>query len=117
MIKGVNWVAGKLGVDTKIPKLHTGTEGASSSSGVVSNGAISRPTLATVNDKGSGNGSGLNGHQEIIQKSNGQMYVPKGKNVTVPLGKGDIVHNGKSVQKAQRKGLLLNFLEELETIL
>ncbi|MDN6414794.1 peptidoglycan DD-metalloendopeptidase family protein [Staphylococcus gallinarum] len=109
LIKGVNWVAGKLGVDTKIPKLHTGTEGASSSSGVVSNGAISRPTLATVNDKGSGNGSGLNGHQEIIQKSNGQMYVPKGKNVTVPLGKGDIVHNGKSVQKAQRKGLLPKF--------
>ncbi|WP_337227933.1 peptidoglycan DD-metalloendopeptidase family protein, partial [Staphylococcus succinus] len=37
------------------------------------------------------------------------MYAPKGRNVTVPLGKGDIVHNGKSVQKAQKAGLLPKF--------
>ena len=107
LIKGVNWVAEKLGVDKKIPKLSTGTEGASSS--VVSNGAISRPTLATVNDKGSGNGSGLSGHQEIIQKANGSMYAPKGKNVTVPLGKGDKVINGKNTQRLQRAGLVPKF--------
>ena len=108
LIKAVNWVGGKLGIDKKIPKLHTGTESTHTQS-FVSNGAISRPTLATVNDKGRGNGSGANGHQEVIQKANGQMIAPQGRDVTVPLDKGDIVHNGKSVQKAQRKGLLPRF--------
>ena len=109
LIKGVNWVAGKLGVESKIPKLHTGTEHTNTTSNIVKNGAISTPTLATVNDKGRGNGSGPNGHQEVIQKADGSMYAPKGRDVTVPLDKGDIVHNGKSVQKAQRKGLLPKF--------
>ena len=110
LINGVNWVGKKLGISTKIPalpKFSTGTEGASSSS-YVSNGAISRPTLATVNDRGRGNGSG-GATQEVIQKADGSMYAPKGKNVTVPLGKGDIVHNGKAVQKAQRAGVLPKF--------
>ena len=109
LIKGVNWVAGKLGIESKIPKLHTGTEHTNTTSNIVKNGAISTPTLATVNDKGRGNGSGPNGHQEVIQKADGSMYAPKGRDVTVPLDKGDIVHNGKSVQKAQRKGLLPKF--------
>ena len=68
LIEGVNWVGGKLGIDKKIPKLSTGTDGANSKN-FVSNGAISSPTLATVNDKGPGNGSGIGGHQEVIQSS------------------------------------------------
>ena len=108
LIEGVNWVSDKLGVKADIPKLHTGTESTHTQS-FVSNGAISRPTLATVNDKGSGNGSGSNGHQEVIQKANGQMFAPKGRDVTVPLDKGDIVHSGKTVQRATRKGLLPKF--------
>ncbi|WP_426462577.1 phage tail tape measure protein [Staphylococcus equorum] len=107
LIDGVNWVGGKLGIDKEIPKLSTGTDGASNS--VVSNGAISSPTLATVNDRGPGNGSGIAGHQEVIQRANGQMFAPKGRDVTVPLGKGDIVHSGRSVQKAQRAGVLPKF--------
>ncbi|WP_434795911.1 peptidoglycan DD-metalloendopeptidase family protein [Staphylococcus equorum] len=107
LIEGVNWVGGKLGIDKKIPKLSTGTDGASNS--VVSNGAISSPTLATVNDRGPGNGSGIGGHQEVIQRANGQMFAPKGRDVTVPLGKGDIVHSGRSVQKAQKAGVLPKF--------
>ncbi|MDK9849717.1 phage tail tape measure protein [Staphylococcus equorum] len=107
LIEGVNWVGGKLGIDKKIPKLSTGTDGASNS--VVSNGAISSPTLATVNDRGPGNGSGIGGHQEVIQRANGQMFAPKGKDVTVPLGKGDVVHSGRSVQKAQKAGVLPKF--------
>lgn len=107
LIEGVNWVGGKLGIDKKIPKLSTGTDGASNS--VVSNGAISSPTLATVNDRGPGNGSGIGGHQEVIQRANGQMFAPKGRDVTVPLGKGDVVHSGRSVQKAQRAGVLPKF--------
>lgn len=107
LIEGVNWVGGKLGIDKKIPKLSTGTDGTSNS--VVSNGAISSPTLATVNDRGPGNGSGVGGHQEVIQRANGQMFAPKGRDVTVPLGKGDVVHSGRSVQKAQRAGVLPKF--------
>jgi len=113
LIKGVNFVADKLGVDTKIKPLHTGTAGASNT-GVggglsVSNGAVSSPGLAMVNDRGSGNGSGPNGHQEVIEKANGQMIAPKGRNVTVPLAKGDIVHNGRSVQRAQQAGMIPKF--------
>ncbi|OEK70815.1 hypothetical protein AST02_04980 [Staphylococcus equorum] len=107
LIDGVNWVGGKLGIDKEIPHLSTGTSGASGS--VVSNGAISSPTLATVNDRGPGNGSGIGGHQEVIQRSNGQIFAPKGRDVTVPLGKGDVVHSGRSVQKAQRAGVLPKF--------
>lgn len=111
LIDGVNWVGDKLGMGKKmIPDIkgfHTGTEGSNSS--VVSNGAISRPTLATVNDKGRGNGTGPSGHQEVIQKANGSMFAPQGKDVTVPLEKGDKVINGRSVQKAQRIGALPKF--------
>ncbi|WP_432718107.1 phage tail tape measure protein [Staphylococcus equorum] len=107
LIDGVNWVGGKLGIDKTIPKLSTGTDGASNS--VVSNGTISSPTLATVNDRGPGNGSGIGGHQEVIQRANGQMFAPKGRDVTVPLGKGDVVHSGRSVQKAQKAGVLPKF--------
>lgn len=113
LIKGVNWVAKKLGVDQKIPTLSTGTGGASyTSSGVgagVSNGVVSSGGFATVNDRGPGNGTGASGHQEVIQKADGTMIAPKGRDITVPLGKGDIVHNGRTVQKAQKAGLFPKF--------
>lgn len=108
LIKGVNWVAGKLGIDKKIPKLSTGTESTHTQS-FVSNGAISRPTLATVNDKGSGNGSGSNGHQELIQRKNGSVFAPKGRDVTVPLQKGDRVINGRDTQRLQKSGAIPKF--------
>ncbi|MBF9288867.1 peptidoglycan DD-metalloendopeptidase family protein [Staphylococcus haemolyticus] len=108
LIGAVNWVGGKLGVDSKIPKLSTGTEGVSSQS-FVSNGAINQPTLATVNDKGKGNGTGVNGHQELIQRSNGSIYAPQGRDVIVPLNKGDRVINGKTTQKLQNQGFIPKF--------
>lgn len=108
LIKAVNWVGGKLGIDSKIPKLSTGTEGASTQS-FVSNGAINQPTLATVNDKGRGNGTGANGHQELIQRSNGSIYAPQGRDVVVPLNKGDRVINGKTTQKLQNQGFIPKF--------
>ncbi|MBK3956303.1 peptidoglycan DD-metalloendopeptidase family protein [Staphylococcus haemolyticus] len=108
LIDAVNWVGGKLGIDSKIPKLSTGTEGASSQS-FVSNGAINRPTLATLNDKGRGNGTGSNGHQELIQRSNGSIYAPQGRDVVVPLNKGDRVINGKTTQKLQNQGFIPKF--------
>lgn len=108
LIGAVNWVGGKLGIDSKIPKLSTGTESASSQS-FVSNGAINQPTLATVNDKGRGNGTGANGHQELIQRSNGSIYAPQGRDVVVPLNKGDRVINGKTTQKLQNQGFIPKF--------
>lgn len=108
LIGAVNWVGGKLGIDSKIPKLSTGTEGASTQS-FVSNGAINQPTLATVNDKGRGNGTGVNGHQELIQRSNGSIYAPQGRDVVVPLNKGDRVINGKTTQKLQNQGFIPKF--------
>lgn len=104
LIKGVNWVGGKLGIDKKIPYLSTGTEHTHKQN-FIKNGKISRPTLATVNDKGPGNGTGRNGHQELIQRKN-KIFAPKGKNVTLPLEKGDKVINGRQTQNLQRQGLV-----------
>ena len=113
LIKGVNWVAEKLGIDKKIPKLSTGTGGVShTSTGVgagVSNGVVSSPGLATINDRGRGNGAGTSGHQELIQKADGRVFAPKGKDVTVPLGKGDRVINGRDTQRLQKSGAIPKF--------
>ena len=113
LIKGVNWVAKKLGIDEKIPELSTGTGGVSHApTGVgagVSNGVVSSPGFATVNDRGRGNGSGSGGHQELIQKANGQVFAPKGRDVTVPLGKGDRVINGRDTQRLQKSGAIPKF--------
>lgn len=108
LIGAVNWVGGKLGIDSKIPKLSTGTEGASSQS-FVSNGAINRPTLATLNDKGRGNGTGSNGHQELVQRKNGSIIAPIGKDVIFPLDKGDKVISGRNTQKLRNQGFIPKF--------
>lgn len=108
LIDAVNWVGGKLGVDSKIPKLSTGTESTHTQS-FITNGAINRPTLATVNDKGKGNGKGRNGHQELIQRKNGSLFAPRGRDVVVPLSKGDKVINGKTTQKLQNQGFIPKF--------
>ncbi|WZK93789.1 minor tail protein [Staphylococcus phage SpP] len=113
LIKGVNWVAKKLGIDEKIPELSTGTGGVNyAPTGVgagVSNGVVSSGGFATVNDRGRGNGSGANGHQELIQKANGQVFAPKGRDVTVPLSKGDRVINGRDTQRLQKSGAIPKF--------
>ncbi|OHR77371.1 peptidoglycan DD-metalloendopeptidase family protein [Staphylococcus sp. HMSC34B12] len=108
LINAVNFVGGKLGIDSKIPKLSTGTEGASSQS-FVSNGAINRPTLATLNDKGRGNGTGSNGHQELVQRKNGSIIAPIGKDVIFPLDKGDKVISGRNTQKLRNQGFIPKF--------
>lgn len=108
LIGAVNWVGGKLGIDSKIPKLSTGTEGASSQS-FVSNGTINRPTLATLNDKGRRNGTGSNGHQELVQRKNGSIIAPIGKDVIFPLDKGDKVISGRNTQKLRNQGFIPKF--------
>ncbi|PKE26170.1 LysM peptidoglycan-binding domain-containing protein [Macrococcoides caseolyticum] len=87
MIDGINSISSKImdkNLLSKIPKLSTGT---------VKDGAIAKPTLAVVGDKGPGNGP--NGYrQEIIQRANGDMHLTPAKDTLVHLGKGDRVFSG-----------------------
>ncbi|WP_426443923.1 phage tail tape measure protein [Staphylococcus xylosus] len=111
LIGGVNAVGDKLGMGKEMIKpikLSTGTE-STHSQNFVSNGAISKPTMAVVNDKGPGNGSGLNGHQELIQRKNGSLYAPQGRNTLVGLDKGDKVINGRNTQSLMSSGAIPKF--------
>ncbi|MFY0486637.1 hypothetical protein ACKX1U_13525, partial [Staphylococcus haemolyticus] len=68
-----------------------------------------RPNLDKVNDKGKVNGKGRNGHQELIKRKNGSLFAPKGRDVVVPLSKGDKVINGQTTQKLQNQGFIPKF--------
>ncbi len=110
MIGGINKISKAITskkLMDEIKPLHTGTrKGAPKSN---SKGQLKQPTTAIVNDKGQGNGRGPNGHQEVIQKSNGQMFAPRGKNVVVGLEKGDTVHSGQDTQAMQSQGIIPQF--------
>ncbi|PTI55075.1 phage tail tape measure protein, partial [Staphylococcus xylosus] len=108
MIGGVNKISkaitGKDKLIDEIPRLATGTYDGSTLS-TDSNGGLRQPTVAMVNDKGPGNGPGGR-TQELIQRKDGSIDAPQGKNTIVGLGKGDGVINARHTHKLQEQGII-----------
>lgn len=110
MIGGINKISKAITskkLMEKIPELSTGTVKGKPKSN--RKGQLRQATPAIVNDKGKGNGRGSKGHQEVIQRKDGSMYAPQGKNVLVNLKKGDIVHSGRDTQTMQDNGIIPRF--------
>lgn len=110
MIGGINKISKAITskkLMEKIPELSTGTKKGKPKAN--RRGQLRQATPAIVNDKGRGNGRGSKGHQEVIQRKDGSMYAPQGKNVLVNLKKGDIVHSGRDTQTMQDNGIIPRF--------
>ena len=75
VIKGVNWVLGKVGSSKRVSEwsgiaFKNGTDG------------LKRDTLGIVNDQKGAT------YKELIVPPNGKPFIPKGRNVMLPLQKG-----------------------------
>lgn len=93
LIDGVNWVGDKLGMGEIDPiKLSTGTEHTETRN-LITNGKVNQDTLATVGDKGKGNGP-RGFRNEMIRYPNGEMFMTPDYDTTAYLPKGSSVFNG-----------------------
>lgn len=110
MIGGINKIAKAITDKTlikPIPHLSTGTyDGTSLATN--SDGGLRQPTLAVVNDRGQGNAPG-GGTQEVIERADGSLYAPQGRDVVIGLGAGDKVHSATDTKRYQDMGVLPKF--------
>ncbi|MDU0374336.1 phage tail tape measure protein [Staphylococcus pseudintermedius] len=110
MIGGINKISQAItdkNLIEPIPTLSTGTYSGTSLA-TDSEGGLMSPTLAIVNDRGSGNAPG-GGVQEVIHRADGTFHIPKGRDVPVLLGVGDSVINAHDTYRMQRMGILPKF--------
>ncbi|MGO3049167.1 MAG: phage tail tape measure protein [Staphylococcus sp.] len=110
MIGGINKISKAItdkNLIKEIKPLSTGTFNGSSVA-TDSEGGLRQSTLAVVNDKGSGNAPG-GGVQEVIEKADGSLHAPQGRNVVVSLDPGDKVHSATDTKRYQDMGLLPRF--------
>ncbi|WP_433912369.1 peptidoglycan DD-metalloendopeptidase family protein [Staphylococcus sp. LKG3-3] len=99
LIDGVNWVGKKLGMDKlKHVNFSTGTTHTHKQN-LVSNGRLKQGTMATVGDKGKGNGKG--GYRnEVVELPNGKRFMTPSTDTNMYLPAKSKVYSGAQTQAA-----------------
>ena len=99
VIDGLNSITGKIGISSTIskwnvPTFSTGTGQGSPSGKLTKNGKIAMDTMATVGDKGKGNGSGT---RELVHYPNGKVGLYD-NNATIFAPKGTTIFSNKETE-------------------